>query len=224
MAQPNFVSKMLRSLAAILSIAVAGCVVSSSTCAQDVDAVERRLGSAIAAGEITFEQAQVMLEALRRTSHRHESSREHGHEHEHEHGHEHGHERESQKPARTDAKQRPVSVRDRVGQLSQQRGHALESAEAKKLEARRRRLTAAKQRLEVAVKEGKMSPKEAKAKFEELEAQAKASIAGPRKNVRADLEADLREIRAAFNAGKLTREEAEKKLRVSREKMAAEKR
>lgn len=36
--------------------------------AQDLPAVERRLGRAVAAGEITLDQAQVMLEALRRSA------------------------------------------------------------------------------------------------------------------------------------------------------------
>ena len=67
--------------------------------AQDFNAIERRLGEAVAEGEISLEQAQIMLGALRHSNfervreekERHEEfrRREHGH---HEHGHhEHGH-------------------------------------------------------------------------------------------------------------------------------------
>ena len=46
--------------------------------AQDFNAVERRLGAAIEAGELSLEQAQIMMDALRRASRTHDRH-DHGH-------------------------------------------------------------------------------------------------------------------------------------------------
>ena len=50
-------------------VAIATCVLPLGLInAQDFDAVERRLGGAVESGELTLEQAQMMMKALRKTS------------------------------------------------------------------------------------------------------------------------------------------------------------
>ena len=68
-------------------IAIATCVLPFGVVyAQDFEAVEKRLGGAVESGEISLEQANIMMQALREAA-RHE------HEHEHEHHREHEAER-----------------------------------------------------------------------------------------------------------------------------------
>ena len=63
-------------------LAVAACVFPLGLVhAQDFEAVERRLGSAVHEGELSLEQAQIMMEALRQSTHEAE------HKHRDHHGH-----------------------------------------------------------------------------------------------------------------------------------------
>ena len=64
-------------------IAIAICIYPLGiVCAQDFEAVERRLGGAVEAGELSLEQANIMMHALREsTMHEHHENHEHEAEH-----------------------------------------------------------------------------------------------------------------------------------------------
>ena len=172
------------------------------TNAQDYDAVEKRLGEAVAEGEINLEQAQVMMEALRRSTHRAPTAAR----------------------MREGVKRRINEIKELVerGEMSREDGtrlieetrRALEGASDHDAAARKRRYAEIERKIKTAVREGELSREEAEAKLtivrkdifgdrtqnEELDA---------RKKRYAEIE---REIDMAVQEGQLSREEAEAKL------------
>jgi beta-lactamase regulating signal transducer with metallopeptidase domain len=186
--------------------------------AQDFNAVERRLGSAVEAGEITLQQAQTMMEALRRAAHQGEGK---------------------QDPDLEAKKRRYLELERRVKAAVQEGKLSREDAEKKLIEARkdmfgqpgkekldqralRQRYAEYQRRLDAAVKEGKLSREEAEKKLIE----ARKDMFGEPRDEGRDLEAlkrryleYQRRLEAAVEKGELSREDAEKKLIEARKDM-----
>lgn len=199
--------------------AAAGILPLSIVHAQDFHAVERRLGGAVAAGEITLQQAATMMEALRHGT----QARGHG----------------AQRDRLTEAKR----LQDAELQLAQARDK-LTAMQRKLLEQEKRarldngaahqHLLEAQRKLEAAVKLGKLSKSEAKEKLlaarKKLVEQERDTVAELRAadRLRRDVEsADKKryfqmvreKIESAVRGGHLSREVADRKLREARTKL-----
>ncbi len=142
-------------------VALASCILPLGLVhAQDFEAVERRLGGAVEAGELTLEQASVMLEALKRPA-----------------GSEHAHHREmevkkrrymafaneieaavkSGKLSKQDAEKKLIAIRKEMfGQPGKKKSRG-EKGTDRELEARKRRYEQAAKRIRAAIGKGDLS-------------------------------------------------------------------
>jgi polyhydroxyalkanoate synthesis regulator phasin len=176
------------------------------TNAQDYDAVEKRLGEAIAEGEINLEQARVMMEALRRSVHRTPTA---------------GRMREG-------VEHRINEIKELVerGEMSREHGARLIEETRRALhEATKRDPTAARMRegvkrrineIKELVERGEMSREHGARLIEETRRaleDASDHDAAAHKRRYAEIE---RKIKTAVREGELSREEAEEKLIAAR--------
>ncbi len=151
-------------------VAMASCILPQGRVyAQDFEAVERRLGGAVEAGELTLEQASIMMKALKRSA-----------------GSKRAHNRE--------------------------------------MEAKKRRYMAFAKEIEAAVEAGKISKEDAEKEL--IAVRKKMFRDAGRKQKDREMEAKKRrymafakEIEAAVEAGKISKEDAEEKLIAVRKKM-----
>ncbi len=215
-------------------VALASCILPLGRVhAQDFEAVERRLGGAVEAGELTLEQASVMLEALKRPA-----------------GSEHAHHREmevkkrrymafaneieaavkSGKLSKQDAEKKLIAVRKEMfGQPGEKKSHG-EKHTDRELEARKRRYVANAKEIEAAVRAGKLSKEDAAKKLiamrREISGQPGEKKSHGEKDADRELDARRRrymananEIEAAVRAGKLSKEDAAKRLLAVRKEL-----
>lgn len=170
--------------------------------AQDYDAVEKRLGKAVAKGEINLEQAQVMMEALRRNSHRDPtwSRMREGIQH-------------RINEIKELVEKREIS-REEGARLIEDTRRALVDPFNRDGEARKRQYAQLERRIKAAVREGELSYEDAEKKLIAVRKElfGKGShdeTLDARKKRYAEYE---REIDIAVGEGKLSSEEAERKL------------
>ena len=208
-------------------VALASCILPLGLVhAQDFEAVERRLGGAVEAGELTLEQASVMLEALKRPA-----------------GSEHAHHREmevkkrrymafaneieaavkSGKLSKQDAEKKLIAVRKEMfGQPGEKKSHG-EKHTDREFEARKRRYMEFANEIEAAVKSGKLSKEDAEKKLiairKEMFGQPGKKKSRGEKGTDRELEARKRRyeqaakrIRAAIGKGDLSANDGEKEL------------
>ncbi len=173
--------------------------------AQDFEAVERRLGGAVEAGEISLHQAHLMLEALKRSS---QSS-----------------EMESRK-TQMEKVARELEFAVKTGKLSKTDARAkMDSMFAKTfererddLEGRKRKYAQIAREIEMAVKAEKMSKQDAEKKLMAVRKEMFQPSAEQRERTRRydsskqEYEKLARDIEAAVKAGKLKQEYAKKRL------------
>ena len=221
-------------------VAIAFCILPLGfVSAQDFNAVERKLEEAIKAGDLTREDAAIMLNALKRSK---KAA-----------GGDKGQDLEAKK-RRYDSYAKEIEAAVKAGKLSKDaaekkliavrmeifRNGGKKPAAKKKeaggdkgsdgdLEAKKRRYDSYAKEIEAAVKAGKLSREEAEKKLIAIrtkmfrDADQKKTDAGKKKAAGGDKGQDLeakkrrylayaKEIEAAVKAGKLSREEAEKKL------------
>ena len=200
--------------------------------AQDFEAVERRLGGAVKAGELSLEQANVMMEALKRSA---------GSQHEN------GREMEVRK-RRYMAFAKEIKAAVKAGKLSkedaekkmnalrqQMFGAAGDKKEARSdsdrdrdIEARNQRYMAFGKEIAAAVKAGELSKEEAEKKLIMM-----FRGAGAQKEAQSDRDRDMevrkrrymalaKQIESAVKTGRLSKEDAEKKLIAVRQVMFGE--
>lgn len=199
--------------------------------AQDFDAIKKRLTKAVKHDEITLKQAAIMMEALRESQmHDHEHEEEH-HEHEEEHGdHEHGesehgnkhdkemheremHEREMHEREMREREMHELEMRERdmhakemhervkrelaMREQEIDRARAQQDAMRAELEAVHAKLFAEMDMLEKAKAESMLKKAQASRKDADLEAKYKALI---------------QKLEAGVRAGKISKQDAKKKM------------
>ncbi len=215
-------------LSAILAVG-AGVLPLNVTYAQDFDAVQRRLGGAVEAGEITLEQAQIMMDALRRSVRKERRQR--------------GGERdvdarkkrfgmferrvknavESGDLSRMDAEKKLVDMRRQLfGDSGQKRGDV----------AAKRRFSEVEREIKEAVRAGTLSKRDAEKKLlavrkemfegqrDDTKRDRKRGDESPMRDARRRFGEFEREIEAAVRDGKISKRDAQKKLVELREKMS----
>ncbi len=204
-------------------VAIAFCVLPLGLMyAQDYEAIQKRLGEAVKAGELSRAEAGVMLEALKESG-KGDKAR--------------GAMRERYMQAVERAKaavesgqmteeqfeERLKLLRQRMFAEKQPQTHEDEDSE---MEAKKRRYMAAAEEIKKAVKEGKVSKEDAEKRLIEMR---KAMFrSGDRKGAKQDNDPDMagkrrryeegaKQIKAAVEAGELSKEAAEKRLIKMRE-------
>ncbi len=223
-----------RKVSVVLCIGIAFCMLPQGLAnAQDFEAVEQRLGGAVEAGELTLEQASIMMEALKRSA-----------------GSHHANDREMDaRKRRYMAVAEEIEVAVEAGKLSKEDAEAKLIALRKKMfggtsgkqargadrndqemQARELRYMALAEKIELAVEAGKLTKDEAERKLiilhKEMFGDAVKKKARSEKSDAADMDARkqrymefAKEIEAAVEAGKLSKEDAEEKLIGLRMKM-----
>lgn len=211
--------------------------------AQDFEAIEKRLGGAVEAGELTLDQAKVMLDALKKTVHAQRHQRELAErkeiyaraEAEIKEAFERG------KMSKADATAKLEEIKKKLFGGMQSHPHASkDEARARELEARKKNFALFTKEIEEAVRAGKLSKQDAEHKLMEVreklfaeferkpDEHSKYSRNQPdqEQRVRMTLEgmekrvaAAYRELEAAVKAGKLSKKEAEAKIRALKERM-----
>lgn len=226
----RFLTATLAATAALLPLSTAN--------AQDMQAVERRLGGAVEAGEITLEQAKTMLDALRKSTGKNKAN--------------------TAKNARAYFRkvQQQITAAVKAGKMSEEDAKAKLEATRKQIAAKTRAGKAGKaknankakqpnanvgRRLRAAVQRGDMTAAEARMKLAELQkktdkplaARSKAGKAKAAANkAAAKKKADQRALRQRYaqlqerieigvKEGKISREDGEKRLSAARERIAA---
>ena len=201
-------------------VAMAMCVFPLSfVYAQDFEDVERRLGGAVEAGELSLEQASLMMETLRR------ASRE---------GHEMAAKKrrymefaneiktavEAGKLSGEEAEEKLIAVRREMFEQDHRSG-----AERRELEEKKRRYEQIARETKEAHEAGKISEEEAEEKLIHLRREMFEQEQHSGEKIR-ELQAKkrhyeqvAREIKEAHEAGKLSEEDAEEKLILLRRKM-----
>ncbi len=220
-------------------VTLAACVFPLSfVAAQDIEAVERRLGGAVEAGELSLEQAVLMLDTLRRTLPPHEM---HAREHRFEQiTHEIRAAVETGKLSEQQAREKLRAVRREMfesGERHEVERHEAERHEVERHEAERRERQAKEHRFErmadeirAAVEAGKLSEQQAEEKLRAVrremfesgeghEAERHEAERRERQTKGHHFERMADEIRAAVEAGKLSEQQAEEKLRAVRRKL-----
>lgn len=180
--------------------------------AQDFEAVERRLGGAVEAGELSLEQANLMMEALRHSSHsdRELESKKHRYM---QFTKEIEAAVEAGKLSEEEAEEKLIAVRREM--FEEQRG---DEGEARELKAKKRRYEQAARTIKEAHEAGKISEEEAEEKLvhlrrEMFEMKRHDAEESHHLNARKRrYEQAARKIKEAHEAGKLSEEEAEEKL------------
>ncbi len=180
--------------------------------AQDFEAVERRLGGAVEAGELSLEQANLMMEALRHSSHsdRELESKKHRYM---QFTKEIEAAVEAGKLSEEEAEEKLIAVRREM--FEEQRG---DEGEARELKAKKRRYEQVTREIKEAHEAGKITEEEAEEKLIHLrreffeqqrhgEGEARELKAKKRRYEQA-----ARTIKEAHEAGKISEEEAEEKL------------
>ena len=201
-------------------VAVATCALPLGlVTAQNYEAIERRLGAGIEAGELTLDQARVMLDALKKS-------------------HGNGHDLEAKKRKYMEI-EREIKAAVKAGKLSEEEaGKKLAGLREemfgvgkskgggdREMEAKKRKYMEVEREIKAAVKAGKLSKEEAGKKLtglrEEMFGVGKSKGGGDREmeaKKRKYMEVE-REIKAAVEAGKVSKEEAGKKLAGLRKEM-----
>jgi hypothetical protein len=180
--------------------------------AQDLEAVERRLGGAVEAGELSLEQANVMMEALRRSSQeaREMEAKKHRFM---QFSREIEEAVEAGKLSKEEAEKKMIAVRR---EMFEQEPHP--GAEGRDLEARKRRFEYAAREIKEAREAGKISEEEAEEKLSHLrhamlEQERLDGVELPELEVKERrYEQVAREIKEAHEAGKISEKEVEEKL------------
>ena len=236
----NHLPKTPRWLLSAVLAAGAGVLPLSVAYAQDLKAVERRLGGAVEAGELTIEQAKAMMDALRRTAG--EGAAEQRNDLE-------GRKRrieiavkEGRISAEDGAKrlryaqlQRRVEVGVEEGKITREEGEkrlidarkrmtgGQETEQVADQGALRRRYAELQRRVEAAVTAGDLSREEAEKTLVEAREQMfrrQDAEQGPDQDALRRRYGELqRRLEAAVNSGDLSREEAEKRLIDARKRM-----
>ena len=236
----NHLPKTPRWLLSAVLAAGAGVLPLSVAYAQDLKAVERRLGGAVEAGELTIEQAKAMMDALRRTAG--EGAAEQRNDLE-------GRKRrieiavkEGRISAEDGAKrlryaqlQRRVEVGVEEGKITREEGEkrlidarkrmtgGQETEQVADQGALRRRYAELQRRVEAAVTAGDLSREEAEKTLVEAREQMfrrQDAEQGPDQDALRRRYGELqRRLEAAVNSGDLSREEAEKRLIEARKRM-----
>ena len=204
-------------------VASAVCVVPLGiVAAQDFEAVERRLGGAVEAGELTIDQAAVMMEALSRA----EASSRQNRELE-------GNKRrymEIERQIKDALEAGDISEEDAerilIGMRCEMIGGGGEGAvRAAEMKARKRRFAEMERKIGTAVREGKLSEAGAEEKLidirRELFGEAKERGSRDIEGLKRKYEAVAKKTKAAVEAGEITKEEAQKKLIGLRREMFA---
>ena len=203
-------------------VAMASCILPQGRVyAQDFEAVERRLGGAVEAGELTLEQASIMMKALKRSA-----------------GSKRAHNREMEaKKRRYMAFAKEIEAAVEAGKISKEDAEKELIAVRKKMfrdagrkqkdremEAKKRRYMAFAKEIEAAVEAGKISKEDAEKEL--IAVRKKMFRDAGRKQKDREMEAKKRrymafakEIEAAVEAGKISKEDAEEKLIAVRKKM-----
>jgi len=183
--------------------------------AQDYKAVERRLGEAVSKGELSLEQAVVMMDALKKA----------------------GGAKKDQGPDRAEAYL--MRVKKELGELVEA-GEISKEAAARRYEGAEKRVKERmaagrierqrgddkpseyegfERRIKAAVREGKMTRVEAVEQLEGFRRRMEMAEQGERGDKRTEYEGFERRIKAAVEAGKMTRAEAREKLAGFRRRM-----
>jgi len=180
--------------------------------AQDFEAVERRLGGAVETGELSLEQANLMMEALRRSSHgaREMEAKKHRYM---QFTREIKAAVEAGKLSEEEAEKKLIAVRR---EMFEQERH--DGEESRELDAKKRRYEQVAREIKEAHEAGKISEEEAEQKlihlrremFEQERHDGEESRELEAKKRR--YEQAAREIKEAHEAGKISEEEAEEKL------------
>ncbi len=194
---------------------------------QDYDAVGKRLREAVAAGELTAEQARTMMQSLRSSGEHEEGERDAGLRR---------HYATAEKRLKAMVEAGKISAEDARKRLQGLRRSLAERDEqAERDDAVRRRLEAAGEELRRAVAEGRLSEEEARAKFEAMRkkmadtaaresdrASDRVTDRAPDRNdgLRRRFEAAAKEIRIAIKEGRITEAQGRKKLEALRQRMA----
>ena len=212
----------------LVIVAMAFCVLPlGRVYAQDFKAVERRLGGAVEAGELTLEQASIMMKALKRSA-----------------GSKRAHDREMEaKKRRYMAFAKEIEAAVEAGKISKEdaekeliglRKKMFRDADQKKedreMEAKKRRYMAFAKEIEAAVEAGKISKEDAEKKLIALRKKLFRD-AGRKKEDWSDKRGfsveDYRraeaEIRELVKKGKVSKEDAEKRLIEMRKAIRTEK-
>lgn len=199
-------------LAGLCALLVVCCAGIQTAFAQDYDAIGRRLRAAVAAGELTGQQARVMLGALRKASQPDQAM-------------------VGQKVNMEAATQR-VRAAIEAGHITPEQGRArlqamrkrmdVSTPEAKKRQVKQRETraayAAAEKQVQAAIKAGKITRQEGRARLQAMKkgmasraTEAKTRQAKPRdpKAVYANAE---KQIKAAIKAGKITEKQGKERL------------
>ncbi|MAG55086.1 MAG: hypothetical protein CMJ83_02225 [Planctomycetes bacterium] len=227
----NHLPKTPRWLLSTVLAVGAGLLPLSVAYAQDVNAVERRLDRAIGAGEITPEQAKVMTDALRRAARQGGDKRGPGQD---------ALKRryaEAERRIRIAIKEgklsREAAVKKLTGireQLFGQSPKKRSDADKSKQRQRRTRYAELERRLKASVVAGRLSSEDAKKRLIDAKkriVQAREKMSGKAGGKQVRDEGALRRrygelqrrVKAAVDAGQLSREDAEKRLIDARKKM-----
>ncbi len=221
----------------IMVIAAAACLFPLGfVYAQDFKAVERRLGGAVEAGEISLDQARVMMDALRGSKARGaEDPR--------------GMEMEMEKKRRyeriaveieeavkagiiskQDAKKKLVALEKEMFRERRARNENVKVRAQTEMEAKERQLVAVMREIEAAVKAGQLSKRDAEKKLAAIKEKMFGNRREKRDNERYRLDQELaakerefmqvaREIEKAMKAGTISEEDAKRKLEAIKREM-----
>ncbi len=198
--------------------------------AQDFAAVEKRLGGAVEAGEITLAQATVMLQALKKTAKGEMLEREDKFK---EMAYEIEKAVEAGELTKQDAEEKLIAIKKKMfggeDKPGSKKEAKLRSRDDREMAARKERYMAFAREVEVAVKNGDISKEDAEAKlfavrakmFRSGEAQKQASkTSDSAKGMKEKYEVRAKRIQAALEAGKMSEEEADKLYVELRRRMA----
>ncbi len=209
-------------------VAIATCVFPLGVVyAQDLEAVERRLGGAVEAGELSLQQANLMMEALKRSAGIDHSDREM--EAKKRRYMEFMREIEAAvkdgKMSKEDAEKKLIAVRKEVFRNpGEQKARDNESVD-REMEAKKRRYMEFARKIEVAVKEGELSKEDAKKKL--IAVRREMFEETPRRDNRGLSVEDYRraeaQIREAVEKGEVSKEDAEMRLIEMRKMIHSEK-
>lgn len=192
----------------------------ASAAAQDFEAIERRLGGAVEAGEISLHQAQVMLEALRISA---EETREREmHERRfHEFERDIRRELEAGEISEDEAEARLMEMRERLEEEQHQHEHRME------MERREREFHEFERDIDAALRAGKLTEQQAKEKLEAVHKE----LFGDHEDrhhgkeieaVKRKIEQTVIKIKEMVEAGTLSEQDARKKIAAIQKKMVGE--
>lgn len=209
------------------------------------EAIEAEILQALAAGKISAEEAQKKLIAVRSKLHANDGKKDHAKDR--------PKDRDRKSDRKPDARQAKfeAAVEDikavvEAGKLSREdaeeriarlkkklwpdRAHAKDKDEARGGDPRHRRLEAAVKELKAAVEAGKLSPGEARERIQELKKKLQANQEPSRNRGETDLERRKKlyyafeaDLKAAVEAGKISKEDAGKKLAEVKKQLFSDK-